>query len=207
MVEVLDIVVLGRKGVGKTAFTHQLITGEFLNNYESSGNFKESEFKLHTNACEIKYNLYEIDFAVMETLNQEKPTGVLLMYDVSSLASFEYAKNILPLLGYAHSDIPVVVVGNKVDLSNRQVAINAHLTLNHPLMYHHEMSVRTHDRFVDGILWLTRKLLADPNLEIVQEPAAMPPLVRINQQQLSEIQEELQLAAQVPLPNDHQLLN
>ena len=51
-------------------------------------------------------------------------------------------------------------------------------------------------------LWLARRLVGDLNLEFVDMPGLEPPEVHIDPELTEKYEEELQAAAQTPLPDD-----
>ena len=99
-------------------------------------------------------------------------------------------------------NIPIVLVGNKVDVKERKVKakqITFHRKKN---LQYYDISAKSNYNFEKPFLWLARKLVGDPNLAFVESPALKPPEVHIDQNTVSQYEQELQAAAMVPLPDE-----
>jgi hypothetical protein len=60
--------------------------------------------------------------------------------------------------------------------------------------------------FEKPFLWLTRKLIGDPNLEFVALPALVPPEVTMDPNWQQQIEKELKEAQETALPEDDEEL-
>ena len=68
-------------------------------------------------------------------------------------------------------NIPIVLVGNKVDVKERKVKakqITFHRKKN---LQYYDISAKSNYNFEKPFLWLARKLVGDPNLSFVESPA------------------------------------
>lgn len=122
------IAVLGSRAVGKSSVTGQYIEGQFASTYNPT---IENTFSRVT-----KYNGKEIETELIDTAGQDEYSivnsrhavgahGFILVYSVTSKSSFEMLSIIRDkILSYTGTDwIPLVIVGNKADLtSQRQVS-------------------------------------------------------------------------------------
>jgi GTP-binding nuclear protein Ran len=98
-------------------------------------------------------------------------------------------------------NIPVVLVGNKVDVKNRQVKpkqVTFHRKKN---LQYHEVSAKSNYNYEKPFLYLARKLVGDPALVFVEQLALAPPEVQIDLQQQAEYEKQLADAAAMPLPD------
>lgn len=133
------LVVVGGGGVGKSALTIQLIQSHFVDEYDPT--IEDSYRK----QCMVDGQVTMLD--VLDTAGQEEYSamreqymrtgeGFLLVYSVTSRASFEEIMNFRnQILRVKDADaFPMVIVGNKSDLSTeRQVSFEEGAHLAHRL--------------------------------------------------------------------------
>jgi GTP-binding nuclear protein Ran len=114
------VIVIGDGGVGKTCF--------------SSGNFEQS----HIMTIGVNNHLKKINntkFNIWDRAGQEKfgglkngyylgADGVILMFDLTSHSSFLNLHNWLQDLRHMSPNIPILLCGNKSDISDRKVSDN-----------------------------------------------------------------------------------
>jgi GTP-binding nuclear protein Ran len=99
-------------------------------------------------------------------------------------------------------NIPIVLCGNKVDIKERKVkakAITFHRKKN---LQYYDISAKSNYNFEKPFLWLARKLVGNPNLEFVAQPALAPPEVQVDSNLMAQYTKEIEDAAQLPLPGD-----
>ncbi len=99
-------------------------------------------------------------------------------------------------------NVPIVLVGNKVDMKDRKVKarmINFHRKKN---LAYYDISAKSNYNFDKPFLYLARKLTRIADLVFTEAPAYLPPEVTISQEQLQQQEQELAQAAAVPLPAD-----
>ena len=132
------LVLVGEGGVGKTTFVKRHVTGEFEKKYVATLGVEVHPIKFHTNRGEIVFNVWD-------TAGQEKFGGLrdgyyiqaqcaIIMFDVTSRITYQRVPNWHRDLERVCNDpsgrrIPIVLVGNKVDVKDRKVkqkAINYH---------------------------------------------------------------------------------
>ncbi|XP_007649524.1 GTPase RhebL1 isoform X4 [Cricetulus griseus] len=107
---------------GKTSLAHQFVEGEFLegydptveNTYSKTVTLGKDEFHLHLvdTAGQDEYSILPYSFII-------GVHGYVLVYSVTSLHSFQIIKSLYQKLheGHGKTRLPVVLVGNKADLS------------------------------------------------------------------------------------------
>eukprot|EP01089_Gocevia_fonbrunei_P009012 TRINITY_DN2089_c0_g2_i1.p1 TRINITY_DN2089_c0_g2~~TRINITY_DN2089_c0_g2_i1.p1 ORF type:complete len:184 (+),score=30.10 TRINITY_DN2089_c0_g2_i1:68-619(+) len=122
------VVVLGQGGVGKSAFSIQFVQGHFIAEYDPTiedSYRKQVTYEGHQVMLEILDTAGTEQFRCMRDLYMKSGDGFFLVYSIISESTFlalpEIRDKILRVKD--HDDVPMVIVGNKVDLDNtRQVA-------------------------------------------------------------------------------------
>jgi len=121
------IVVVGAGGVGKSALTVRFIQGNFVEKYDPT--IEDSYRKL----VEVDGAACMLD--IMDTAGQEEygalrdqymktGQGFLLVYTITTLTSFDAASKLrtqILRIKEDHQDIPIMLVGNKVDLEEERM--------------------------------------------------------------------------------------
>lgn len=99
-------------------------------------------------------------------------------------------------------NIPIVLTGNKVDVKERKVkakSITFHRKKN---LQYYDISAKSNYNFEKPFLWLARKLVGNQSLDFVAAPALAPPEVQVDQAVLDQYRQEMENAAQLPLPDE-----
>lgn len=99
-------------------------------------------------------------------------------------------------------NIPIVLTGNKVDVKERKVkakSITFHRKKN---LQYYDISAKSNYNFEKPFLWLARKLVGNQSLDFVAAPALAPPEVQVDQAVLDQYRQEMENAAQMPLPDE-----
>jgi hypothetical protein len=94
--------------------------------------------------------------------------------------------------------IPIVLCGNKVDIKDRKVKAKSIVFHRKKNLQYYDISAKSNYNFEKPFLWLARKLIGDPNLELVAMPALLPPEVVMDDAWKKQIQEELQVNLNKP---------
>jgi GTP-binding nuclear protein Ran len=124
------------------------------------------------------------------------------MFDVTSRISYKNVPNWHRDLVRVCENIPIVLVGNKVDVKERKVKakmINFHRKKN---LAYFDISAKSNYNFEKPFLYLARKLTNDPKLEFSEAPAMPPPEAVLSAEQIAQQQRELEEAQNMPLPED-----
>ena len=117
----IKIVIIGDSGVGKTNFIFQFTEGRFSPLHVTTVGFdyKSKIIKLPTSKKKVKLQIW--DTAGQEkymSINKnlfQRVQGVILMYDITKRETFERLDLWLNLIKQMTNDIPIVLVGNKLD--------------------------------------------------------------------------------------------
>jgi len=203
---VYKLVLVGDGGVGKTTFVKRHLTGEFEKKYVATLGVEVHPVMFQTNRGKIQFNVWD-------TAGQEKFGGLrdgyyiqgecaILMFDVTSRVTYKNVPNWHRDLVRVCENIPIVIVGNKVDIKDRKVkakAITFHRKKN---LQYYDISAKSNYNFEKPFLYLARKLIGDPNLEFTAMPALLPPETQLDTATMAKYEAELEEAKSAPLPED-----
>lgn len=124
------------------------------------------------------------------------------MFDVTSRISYKNVPNWHRDLERVCEKIPMVLIGNKVDVKDRKVkAKNIQFHRKKNLAYY-DVSAKSNYNFEKPFLYLARKLANDPALEFTEQPALPAPEVQLSAEQIAAQERELAEAQNVALPED-----
>ena len=168
-----SLVLVGDVGVGKTTFMFRLLTEEFQKSYIPTRGVQNYSLRLDTTCGPVVFNVR--DFAGASEANDGSKPGyylgqcAIIMYDMRSPHTFEslrvWHRDVLAACG----NIPVVLVGNKMDVRDvhfvKESEIQAYRERG---LQHCEISVRTASNIYKPLLWLARRLTGHSNLEFVE---------------------------------------
>merc|ERR1711998_719726 len=124
------------------------------------------------------------------------------MFDVTSRITYKNVPNWHRDIVRVCENIPIVLVGNKVDVKDRQVkAKNIQFHRKRNLQYY-DLSARSNYNFEKPFLWLARRLTNQPNLQFVGQVSIRPPEIQIDPNLVAQHEKELQEARSVPIGDD-----
>ena len=200
------MILVGDGGVGKTTFVKRHLTGEFEKKYVATLGVEVHPLPFYTNRGPIKFNVWD-------TAGQEKFGGLrdgyyiqgqcaIIMFDVTSRITYKNVPNWHRDLTRVCENIPIVLVGNKVEIKDRKVKakqITFHRKKN---LQYYDISAKSNYNFEKPFLWLARKLAGDNNLHFVEAVALRPPEAVLDEATKLQYEAEIQQAANVPLPED-----
>ncbi len=199
------LVLVGDGGVGKTTLVKRHLTGEFEKKYIPTLGVEVHPLKFTTNCGVICFNVWD-------TAGQEKMGGLrdgyyiqgesaIIMFDVTSRITYrnvpEWYKDIVRVC----ENIPIVLVGNKVDVKERQVKarqIQFHRKRN---LQYYDLSARSNFNFEKPFLWLARRLCNNKQLEFTEEMCRGTE-IKIRPEDIARITAEAEEAARLPIGDD-----
>merc|ERR1711970_1484007 len=147
-------------------------------------------------------SLGAIIYNVWDTAGQEKFGGLrdgyyiggqcgIIMFDVCSRITYQNVPKWYKDLTRVCENIPIVLVGNKVDVKDRKVKgkqITFHRKKN---LQYYDISAKSNYQFEKPFLWIGKKLLGDSNLNFVESPALAPAEVFIDEERKKRMEDEL----------------
>ena len=199
------LLLVGDGGVGKTTLVKRHLTGEFEKKYIPTLGVEVHPLKFSTNCGDLVFNVWD-------TAGQEKFGGLrdgyyiqgqcaIIMFDVTSRITYKNVPNWHRDIVRVCENIPIVLVGNKVDVQDRQVkARNITFHRKRNLQYY-DLSARTNYNFHMPFKWLARRLTNQPSLEFIGEFAKAPEF-QINPDRVAENEKELREAENVAIEDD-----
>lgn len=182
------------------------LTGEFEKKYVATLGVEVHPLDFQTNHGKIKFNVWD-------TAGQEKYGGLrdgyyiqgqcaIIMFDVTSRITYKNVPNWYRDLTRVCENIPIVLVGNKVDIKERKVKakqVTFHRKKNLP---YYDISAKSNYHFDKPFLWLAKRIFGDNSLQFVAAPALRPPEAQIDKSIQDQAEKDLKEAANVALPDD-----
>ncbi len=195
----LKLVLVGDGGVGKTTFVKRHKTGEFEKKYIATIGVEVHPMEFTTNRGKVKFNVWD-------TAGQEKLGGLrdgyyidahcaIIMFDVTSRITYKnvpiWYKDIVRICG---ENIPIVLVGNKVDDKNRKVKAKQILFARKHGIQYFDISAKSNYQFEKPFIYLLKKLTGDPNLVLAEEVGLLPSEIQLDPNHIKEMEDEYELA-------------
>lgn len=206
------LVLIGDGGVGKTTFVKRHLTGEYEKRYIATVGVEVHPLRFTTSRGVVVFNVWD-------TAGQEKLSGLrdgyyiggqcgIIMFDVTSRITYKNVPKWHRDLVRVCESVPIVLVGNKVDVKDRKVkAKQITYHRRHNLQYF-DVSAKSNYQFEKPFLWLARRLSGDPALTIVEALILAPEEVFIDEAQMAEIrkeEQEMDMLKNAPLPDDEDI--
>jgi len=118
-------VLVGDGGVGKTTYVKRLQWGEFDPKYRPTFGVEISSLGFHTNRGVLKYRIWDTAGYSKMSPNAlgyyNKADCAIIMFDVTARITYKHVPNWHRDLTRTCGNIPIVLVGNKVDVKDRKV--------------------------------------------------------------------------------------
>ena len=199
------LVLVGDGGVGKTTFVKRHLTGEFEKRYIATLGVEVHPMPFFTNHGQVNFNVWD-------TAGQEKLGGLrdgyyiggncgIIMFDVCSRITYSNVPKWYKDLTRVCEAIPIVLVGNKVDVRDRKVKakqITFHRKKN---LQYYDISAKSNYQFEKPFVWLLRRMINDAQLSLVETPLLAPSEVAIPEDQLAQMNQEIIEAEAQALPD------
>ena len=197
---------VGDGGVGKTTFVKRHLTGEFEKRYIATLGVEVHPMPFFTNHGQVNFNVWD-------TAGQEKLGGLrdgyyiggncgIIMFDVCSRITYSNVPKWYKDLTRVCEAIPIVLVGNKVDVRDRKVKakqITFHRKKN---LQYYDISAKSNYQFEKPFVWLLRRMVNDAQLTLVETPLLAPSEVAIPEDQLAQMNQEIEEAEAQALPDN-----
>ena len=129
-----QLIIVGNAGVGKTSVLLRYAGDEFSEKYNDTIGLDFKVIRLNIEGKAVRLNIW--DTAGQERFRNITQSyyrgvkGIVVMYDVTDLYSFECVRNwVEEIKSCAEESIPILLIGNKSDRSDRAVSTDAGLEL------------------------------------------------------------------------------
>ena len=126
------------------------------------------------------------------------------MFDVTSRITYQNVPKWYKDLVRVCDNIPICLVGNKVDVKDRKVKAKQITFHRKKSLQYYDISAKSNYQFEKPFVWLLRKLTNEPALTLVEAPVLVPQETTIDPTQMQQMQEELNQAQQMELPEDEE---
>ena len=120
----LKIVIVGDSGVGKTNFLSRFIYNKFniLNQPTLGTDFQSKIIFLPKTRQNVKLQFWDTAgqerYRAINKIYFQKVQGIILVYDITDLKTYEGLDNWIKLINDNSDDVPIVLIGNKLDDAN-----------------------------------------------------------------------------------------
>lgn len=173
------VAVLGDAKVGKSAFIRKHCTGEFIWEYRATSGVDVRSLSFHlSDSSDIKFTIWDIagqssSEQIKENLND--CDAVIIVCDMSQKTTYESAIKVYYSMARSlFPDIPIVILGNKVDLlftHTRQNLTSKEIKRVLPQDVHfYDYSAKSNYNFEKPFLYIMRKIKNDENLSFRETP-------------------------------------
>ncbi len=162
------IVLGGEGGVGKTSLVHTFVEGTFDTDYKSTigTSIMKKELAIRGSDAKVRFIIWDLagqdQFKrVRQTYYQNAEAGIIV-YDVTRKESFQTLEKWVTETrqGSGKPDIKLIIIGNKIDLPNRQVSYEEGVALGKKLgISYIECSAKTGDMVNDAFEMLALALV------------------------------------------------
>ncbi|ELK03307.1 Ras-related protein Rab-7b [Pteropus alecto] len=126
----LKLIIIGALGVGKTSLLHQYVHKTFYEDYQTTLGASILSKIIILDDTTLKLQIWDTGgqerFRSMVSTFYKGSDGCILAFDVTDLESFEalntWRGDVLAKIIPVEQSYPMVVLGNKIDLADRQVS-------------------------------------------------------------------------------------
>nr|XP_033775051.1 ras-related protein Rab-7b isoform X2 [Geotrypetes seraphini] len=125
----LKIIILGSMGVGKTSLLQQYVNKRFYEDYRTTLGASVLTKSIKIDDASIKLQIWDTGgqerFRSMVSTFYKGSDGCILAFDVTDQESFDsvedWRQDFLQRIRPSREDFPMVMLGNKIDIGDRQV--------------------------------------------------------------------------------------
>jgi GTP-binding nuclear protein Ran len=170
------VCIVGDGGVGKTTFVGKLNNGSFERKYIPTIGVDVKTLRIETNAGSVLVNMWDVagqeKFGILRTSYYTKTDALILMFDVTSRMTYKNIPNWHAEVTKENPDVLCVILGNKVDLAERQVkprTITFHRKKN---IQYYELSVKSNYNIHKPLTYLLQRLTKNSELVLLENHPA-----------------------------------
>lgn len=179
------------------------MTGEFEKRYIATVGVDVHPLTFFTNRGKICFNCWD-------TAGQEKFGGLrdgyyiqgncaIIMFDVTSRNTYKNVPNWHRDIVRVCEDIPIVLVGNKVDCVDRQVKAKMITFHRKKGLQYYDVSAKSNYNFEKPFLWIAKRLANDPELEFTEAPVMERPEFQMSADLIRQTEAATEAAQNAPM--------
>lgn len=166
--QVFKVIAVGDGSVGKTSITIRFCEGKFSQEYLMTigANFgvKQNTVSFGEENKDIKLQIWDTGgqerFSPIRELYYKGALGALVVFDVTNRESFDHVPNWFREVRKNVSNIPLTLIGNKIDIPNRVVSYDEGMLMARRCAApYRETSAKTGERIDDVFLELSYRIL------------------------------------------------
>lgn len=201
------LVLIGDGGVGKTTFVRRHETGEYRKAYIPTVGAEVRQLFFNTTRGPIVFNVWDTagqeNYAGLRDGYYVKADCAVVMFDVTQRTSYTHVPTWHRNLTRVCENIPIVLVGNKADVKERQVKAKMITFHRRKGIPYFDISAKSNFNVEKPFLSLARILCRDPDLEFTEAPALAPPVpgFMVSMEDQAAMSREIAEAAAAPLPD------
>jgi small GTP-binding protein len=167
-VQVFKVIAVGDGSVGKTSITIRFCEGKFSQEYLMTigANFgvKQNTVSFGEENKDIKLQIWDTGgqerFSPIRELYYKGALGALVVFDVTNMDSFDHVPKWFSEVRKNVSNIPITLIGNKIDIPNRVVSYDEGMKMARKCAApYRETSAKTGERIDDVFLELSYRIL------------------------------------------------
>ena len=160
------VIIVGDGGVGKTSLVKRHLTGQFDEKYIATLGVEVHPMRFETNYGQVCFNIWDCagteKFGGLRDGYYVQANAAIVMYDVTSLNTYKNVVNWIISIRRLCPDIPIVVVGNKVDASGFGALSEVVWDTQ---FQHYYVSSKSNYNYAEPFQYLTRVLMARNDLQ------------------------------------------
>ena len=162
------LLIIGDSQVGKTSFLSRYTKGIFNLTYLSTAGIEFFSKDEIINNRKIRIELWDTagseKFFSLTSNFLGNAQGIMVMFDVTNIDSFEslinWTDSIKTHLSNGIENIPVIIIGNKIDIKEREIkSIEANKYCNDLGFKYFETSAKTGENVRETIIYLVKEVL------------------------------------------------
>ncbi len=164
---IFKTIVVGDEGVGKTSITLRFTKDFFDPEYKTTIGVSYAVKKIVIENAKIMVSIWDTGgqeiFDYIRPRYYDGALGALAVFDVTQKKSFENLDRWVNDVSKQCGEIPIIVVGNKIDLIDERVVNfkEAEEYTTHKNVIYYETSAKTGENVVDVVYELSKKILED----------------------------------------------
>ena len=169
------LLLVGDGGVGKDTMVKRITTGSFQQRYIPTIGVEVHPLTFKTNVGDICFNVWNCagmeKFGGLRDGYYIQGEAAIIMFDTTNRLTFKNIPQWITEVYTKTGDIPMVLCGNKVDVTDRKVKpmhIKPVIDLMKGFIQYYDTSYKSNYNFEKPFLYLARKLMKDETIYFIE---------------------------------------